>query len=99
VAGRVRWRTLLSDTSVADESTFPALQPLAAGPAAVFTENGSVVGLALASGRRLWSYPGLPSVLGRWQWRGVLVILSDVAGRLVAVALGDGRRVIHHRER
>jgi outer membrane protein assembly factor BamB len=77
LAGQVRWRTTLA-RDPNDNHYFPALEPLVVGPAAAIAQDGTVRELALPSGRQVWSYPGGQYVVGMWQWRGVVVVLTDV---------------------
>jgi outer membrane protein assembly factor BamB len=75
--GLVRWRTTRGASPVDHGGNAPVLEPLIAGPAAVFAQGGSVQALALANGQPLWSYAGGQSVWGLWRWQGMVVALTE----------------------
>jgi outer membrane protein assembly factor BamB len=55
----------------------PVVQPLQAGQVAVFAQDGTVYGVGLAGGRRLWSWTGGQSVYGMWRWHDLVAVLTD----------------------
>ena len=73
-AGQMLWRTPLATRDTFFSST---VQPVAAGPVAVFAQDGMVHGLDLADGHPLWSWAGGQSVYGMWRWGALVAVLTD----------------------
>ena len=70
-----------------------AIVPVNAGPVAVLAQDGTVYGVRLADGRRLWAWQGGQLVSGMWGWRGLVVVLTDQVSshaRLTALASVTG---------
>jgi outer membrane protein assembly factor BamB len=55
----------------------PPVQPVPAGQAAVFAQDGIVHGVSLADGHPLWSWTGGQTVYGMWRWQHLVVVLTD----------------------
>ena len=90
VTGRVRWRTPLP---VRGNAVGSAIAPVTAGPVAVLAQDGTVYGVRLADGRRLWAWQGGQLVYGMWRSGGLVVVLTDQVSdhaRLTALATATG---------
>jgi len=88
--GKVRWQTPLP---VRGNTVGSAIAPVIAGPVAVLAQDGTVYGVRLADGRRLWEWPGGQLVYGMWRSGRVVVVLTDQVSdhaRLTALATATG---------
>jgi outer membrane protein assembly factor BamB len=88
--GVVKWKTSLpTDASL---YSAPAL-PLAAGQVGIFSEDGSVFGLKLTDGKRLWRWRSGQTIYGAWRWKRLVVVLANQVGphaRLVGLDAATG---------
>jgi len=76
-SGRVAWQTRLpTNVNLYSQPT----SPLTVGGVAIFTSDGSVVGLRLADGRRLWRWRTGQLVEAAWRWRRLVVVLTSQLG-------------------
>jgi outer membrane protein assembly factor BamB len=88
--GQVRWQTPLP---VRGNTVGSAIAPVIAGPVAVLAQDGTVYGVRLADGRRLWAWQRGQLVYGMWRSSGLVVVLTDQVGdraRLTALATATG---------
>ena len=70
-----------------------AIAPVVAGPVVVLAQDGTVYGVRLADGRRLWAWQRGQLVYGMWRSGGLVVALTDQVGdhaRLTALATATG---------
>src|SRR5579863_10591215 len=72
--GKVRWQTPLP---VRGNTVGSAIAPVTARPVAVLAQDGTVYGVRLADGRRLWAWQGGQLVYGMWRSGGLVVVLTD----------------------
>jgi outer membrane protein assembly factor BamB len=88
--GKVRWQAPLP---VRGNAVGSAISPVIAGPVAVLAQDGTVYGVRLADGRRLWAWSGGQLVYGMWRSGGLVVVLTDQVSdhaRLTALATATG---------
>jgi outer membrane protein assembly factor BamB len=88
--GVMKWKTSLP-TNVNLYSA-PTL-PLALGRVAIFSEDGSVFGLKLTDGKRLWRWRSGQTIYGTWRWKRLVVVLANQVGphaRLVGLDAATG---------